>query len=193
MDRQTSSAAWIDNSVEITRHDGAQRRVKWAAQNDELRVRWKRGDLPESIADALGRSPMAVMVQAARLGLKRRYPRGRKPNHDTRTPREQHDSFDASLVQDYRVAAGGLIRELREVHEQSAIAVEAQVRTRALRGKLGRIEAGDPTLPYSIYRDAIREVSRVLGPCEPRGSKLLNRLECLLPYLRPPLRNFVVE
>lgn len=50
----------------------------WAEQLDELRDMWMAAVPTEEIAERLGRSPSAVLTQAARLELPRRAPSGRK-------------------------------------------------------------------------------------------------------------------
>lgn len=56
----------------------------WQEQDDLLRTCWLRGDTPQAIAEALGRTEAAVMTRAARLGLPRRAPPGRKPGQKNR-------------------------------------------------------------------------------------------------------------
>ncbi len=75
----------------------------WASQHEELRGLWAAGAALNDMSDALGRTPSAILTQAARLGLPRRSNAGRKNFNGENKPRNvlNFSSKRIARVRDY--------------------------------------------------------------------------------------------
>jgi len=89
------------------------------------------------------------------------------------------------ILKNFKMAAGTLLGDLRKECDVSIECVQEQLNNPLVKNNIIRIEAGDETLPLSIYREAIRDLGRVYSGIEPeKSAPYLPQLEAIAHQLR---------